>query len=276
MPWPWTMRTRLAVAITARSRNSSTASRASSARWPITLISWCTGRQLRRGPVAHVLGQLAGGRAPASGSTSITSSIGDLHLHEAGFHFDAAVRPACGARAPARARRCSRTRAPSSMRSGCDAVLARIVLRWRARWSGNPRAARAWLWRRGAALPARPCGGRRSARSCRWLPAPALRSAPAPASVRRSSSFSLAVSRFSHSRASSFSRRSSSRQLVAQALLRAPGSLRCGGAVRPGSGSRRARGRSWTGARARMMSSGMPSRVAISRPADLPGRPSCR
>ena len=100
-----------------------------------------------------------------------------------------------------------------------DAALPRIVLRWRARWSGNPRAVRAWPWRRGAAPPARPCGGRRPARSCRWSPAPAPRSAPAPASVRRSSSFSLAVSRFSHSRASSFSRCSSSRQLLAQVSL---------------------------------------------------------
>ena len=94
-------------------------------------------------------------------------------------------------------------------------------------------------------------------------------------SVRRSSSFSLAVSRFSHSRSSSFSRRSRS-----PSFWRSDCSSAWVVSMRFSSSPRKrvtSRSRSLREARARrMMSSGMPRRVAISRPADLPGSPSRR
>ena len=93
-------------------------------------------------------------------------------------------------------------------------------------------------------------------------------------SVRRSSSLIFAVSRFSHSRAISFSRRSSS--IV---FSRSRISSACVSSIRWCNSARKrvtSRSRSLIESRARrMMSSGMPRRVAISSPADFPGSPSC-
>ena len=231
MPWPCTMRTRLAVAITARSRNSSTASRASSARWPITLISWCTGASSGRRLVADVL-RAACARRAAFGQHLDHVVDRDLHLHEAGFHFDAAVaQHAAHARGladvlqahahalfDARAAVCG----PGANRPG-----------WRARWSGSPRAVRAWSWRRGAARPGRPCAGRRPATILPMVSCACssnLRQRLIGAALQFLDLGGLAL--LPLARHFLLARGRARSILLAQARLRAPASLRCGGAVR--------------------------------------------
>ena len=156
----------------------------------------------------------------------------DLHLHEAGLHFDAAV-----AQHAAHARRfahvlqaharalfdlaaavCGPGRESSCVESTVvwkSSRSSRLVLATRrcASWSALRRSPPC------AILPMVSCACSSNLASA--------------SSVRRSSSLSLAVSRFSHSRAISFSRavqlhRSCSRSVC----FRAPASLRCGGAVR--------------------------------------------
>ena len=126
MPWPCTMRTRLAVAITARSRNCvhRVAGLFGALADHVDLLMHR--RQLRRGPVAHALRQLAAAGA-ASGSTSSTSSIETCIFMKPA---STSMRPSASLRRTRAGSRmsCSRTRTPSSMRRRLDAVLARIVL----------------------------------------------------------------------------------------------------------------------------------------------------
>ena len=208
MPWPWTMRTRLAVAITARSRNLSTASRASSARWPMTLISCEAGSSSGAGWKETFFGSFA--RAAGVGQHFQHVVDRDLHLHEAGFDFDAVrAQLAPHARRLAHVPSGGRARllrsSAGAVRPGASPPASTSTVVWNS--SRNSRFA---FDTRGAAPARRPCAARRSARSGRSPPAPALRISPAPARCGAPAPSAWPISRFSHSRASSFSRSASS------------------------------------------------------------------
>ena len=130
----------------------------------------------------------------------------NLHLHEAGLHFDAIVaQNAPHARRLADVLAAARARLPRSC-GGCRSALARIVLGGQhggleilaqfALGLGDAAAAPV----RSALRWSAPCA------ICRWSRCACSSNLASICSVRRSSSFSLADSRFSHSRAISFSR----------------------------------------------------------------------